>query len=84
MSPATHLAFETIAASVAEIMPDVVVADVSIDGMLADYGCNSLDRADIVWKTVEDLNLDIPVPEFARVNNIRGFTELLSRHLNAL
>nr|ASV46893.1 hypothetical protein [uncultured bacterium] len=72
-----------IAANVAEIMPNVDASAVSIDGRLADYGCNSIDRADIVWKTLEDLQLEIPVVEFSGVSDIRGLTELLCRHLEA-
>jgi acyl carrier protein len=82
MHPETQrLVLKTLAANVAEIMPDVDAAAVSIEGLLADYGCNSIDRADIVWKTLEDLRLDIPVTEFSGVSDIRGLTELLCRYL---
>jgi acyl carrier protein len=74
---------KTIATSIAEIMPGVDAATVSIDGRLADYGCNSIDRADIVWKTLEDLGLDIPVVEFSGVADIRGLAQVLCRHLEA-
>jgi acyl carrier protein len=72
---------KTIAGNVAQIMPDVDAGRVSLDGRLADYGCNSIDRADIVWKTLEDLELDIPVVEFAAVTDIRSLAELLCSHL---
>ena len=77
------LVFKTIAANVAEIMPGVDAASVSIDARLADYGCNSIDRADIVWKTLEDLGLDIPVTEFTGLSDISGLATLLCRHMEA-
>jgi|GEM_PF-3462474 len=76
-----NLVLKTIAANVAEVMPDVDAASVSLDGKLADYGCNSLDRADIVWQTLEDLELEILVVEFSKVTDIRSLAELLCSHL---
>jgi len=80
---ALNLVLRTIAANVGEIMPDVDPSAVSIDARLSDYGCNSIDRADIVWKTLEDLQLDIPIVEFSGVADLRGLTELLCRYLEA-
>ncbi|MDB4988399.1 MAG: sle [Myxococcaceae bacterium] len=81
-SPSMALALQTIAKSVAEIMPDIEALDVSLDSTLSNYGCNSIDRADIVWKTLEDLQLDISPVEFTQVTDIRCFAELLCRHLD--
>jgi polyketide biosynthesis acyl carrier protein len=78
-----QLVLGKIAANVAEILPGVDAAAVSLDRTLSSYGCNSIDRADIVWKTLEDLRLDIPVVEFSGVTDIRGLAELLCRYLEA-
>ena len=76
-----RIVLKAIAHSVADVIPDLDEASVSIDGRLTDYGCNSIDRADVVWKTLDDLGLDVPVVEFAGVSDIRGLAELLCRHL---
>jgi len=77
------LVLNTIAANVAATMPGVEAAAVSIDRTLSSYGCNSIDRADIVWRTLDDLQLDISVVEFSGVADIRGLAELLCRYLEA-
>jgi len=59
------------------VKPGIDPAQVSIAGKLADYGCNSIDRMDIVWKTLDDLQLDIPVTEFSAVHDLRGLVALL-------
>jgi len=76
-----EITFNTIARNVAEILPNIEANDISITGKLIDYGCNSIDRADVVWKTLEDLNLDIPITEFSNVQDINGLTELFCFHL---
>uniref|UniRef100_UPI003BEF38E5 hypothetical protein n=1 Tax=Burkholderia arboris TaxID=488730 RepID=UPI003BEF38E5 len=72
-----HAVLQVIAANIAEFMPGIDPARVSIAGKLADYGCNSIDRMDIVWKTLDDLQLDIPVTEFGAVHDLRGLVTLL-------
>ena len=75
-------AFEAICASVAAIMPSVDPNAIDPGGRLADYGCNSLDRADVVWQTLTALRLDVPVGEFSGVSDLPGLTQLLARHLD--
>jgi len=81
MSPFEQQAFQTIACNVVDLIPGLKPEQISIDGKLSDYGCNSIDRSDIVWKTLDDLSLDIPIVEFAQVSDIRSLTELMVRHL---
>jgi hypothetical protein len=78
----TRAAFDAICASVAAIMPAVDPGAIDPAGRLSDYGCNSLDRADIVWQTLTALGLDVPVAEFGGVSDIPGLTQLLARHLD--
>lgn len=80
-SESLNRVLKVLAANVAEVMPDVDPANISLDGKLVDHGCNSIDRADIVWKTLEDLELEVPVVEFSRVTGIRSLVELLCDHL---
>ncbi|AWV05253.1 phosphopantetheine-binding protein [Burkholderia sp. JP2-270] len=68
---------QVIAGNIADFMPGIDPAQVSIAGKLADYGCNSIDRMDIVWKTLDDLQLDIPVTEFSAVHDLSGLVALL-------
>lgn len=72
--------FTLVAANIAGFMPGLTPAQISMDGRMADYGCNSIDRMDIVWQTLDDLRLTIPVVEFAPVQDIRGLVALLVRY----
>src|SRR5687768_9596303 len=75
--------FRVIAEKVASIIPDLQSDMISIEKKMEDYGCNSIDRTDIVWMVQEELGLDIPVSEFYEVSNIRTLTNLLVRHLES-
>lgn len=74
-------AFQALVFNVIDLLPGLEEHQISIDGKLADYGCNSIDRSDIVWKTLDDLALDIPVIEFSGISDIRSLTELIAHHL---
>lgn len=72
--------FHRVAANIAGFIPGLQPEQISIEGRMADYGCNSIDRMDIIWQTLDDLKLEIPIVEFAPVQDLRGLVELLSRH----
>jgi polyketide biosynthesis acyl carrier protein len=63
-----------------EVVPDIDPSEVSMDTSLADLGCNSIDRAEVVTMTMADLGIEVPVMEFQGVGNIRGLVTLLARH----
>jgi polyketide biosynthesis acyl carrier protein len=56
-------------------------AEISLEQHLADLGCNSIDRAEIVTLTMEELAVTVPIMEFSEVNNIRTLVELFRRYL---
>ncbi|BBY22234.1 phosphopantetheine-binding protein [Mycobacterium stomatepiae] len=72
-----------IARVVASVMPDLRAQDVDFARTLSDYGCNSLDRADIVSLSMEDLGVDIPVGELSRISNLRELTDALCYQLRS-
>ncbi|MEO0444259.1 MAG: phosphopantetheine-binding protein [Pseudomonadota bacterium] len=78
-----NLVFTIIAEKAAAIIPGLEPSSISMDGKLEDYGCNSIDRTDIVWMVQEALGLNIPVAEFSGVSDIRSLIELLVRHMDA-
>ncbi len=67
--------------NLALVMPDLDPEEISLDQRLADLGCNSIDRADIVTMAMEEIRVTIPVPEFRRVSNIRTLVELLRSYV---
>jgi len=56
--------------------------EIPIDASLKELGANSIDRADIAVQCVEDLQIKIPMVEFAGVQNIEGLVNLLTRKVN--
>jgi polyketide biosynthesis acyl carrier protein len=65
------------------VMPDLDLREVSVACSLADLGCNSIDRMDIVAMTMEDLGIAIPVTEFKDVHDISSLMQLLQKHVEA-
>ncbi|MBO3744807.1 hypothetical protein J5X84_01915 [Streptosporangiaceae bacterium NEAU-GS5] len=77
----THdVIFETVKRNVLAVLPDVEPGQISIDGKLSDLGANSVDRADVVTLTMEDLGVTIPITEFQDVSDLRSLVTVLEKH----
>lgn len=68
--------------SIAEILPDIQVNDLDYNLSLKDYGANSIDRTDIVVRSMELLNCKAGMMNFAGVKNINGIIAVLEKILN--
>ncbi|WP_433498357.1 phosphopantetheine-binding protein [Sphaerimonospora sp. CA-214678] len=66
--------------NVLELLPDVEPELVTEDRSLTDLGCNSIDRAEVVSMTMEDLGVSVPVREFADVHDIGALAAVLRKH----
>ncbi len=69
--------FEIIKSNVVSIIPDIPRDKIQIDKSLTELGANSIDRMEIVIKTLEDLKLKIPLVELGKVSNLQGLVTLL-------
>lgn len=69
--------------NVLEVLPDLDPALVSPRQRLSDLGCNSVDRAEIVTMTMEELGIAVPIMEFHQVSDIGSIVEVLRRHAGA-
>jgi polyketide biosynthesis acyl carrier protein len=63
------------------VLPDLDPEAVTVGTSLAELGCNSIDRAEIVTLTMEELDVTVPVVEFAQVHNLRTLVDVLRNHL---
>jgi polyketide biosynthesis acyl carrier protein len=72
--------FAVVRESVLQVLPELAGEQVSMDGTLADLGCNSIDRADVVVMSMERLRIAVPVGEFRSVNDIRSLVGVLQRY----
>jgi polyketide biosynthesis acyl carrier protein len=66
-----------IARSVRTVLPEIGQDQVRPDRSLSDLGCNSVDRAEVVSLTMEDLGIDVPVNAFSAVTDIGTLADLL-------
>ncbi|MGC4806658.1 phosphopantetheine-binding protein [Micromonospora sp. DT233] len=72
--------FELVRKNLCVVLPEVDPASVRPDMAMADLGCNSIDRTEVVAMTMEDLDVDVPVMEFRDVCDIRTLVAVLRRH----
>jgi polyketide biosynthesis acyl carrier protein len=73
--------FATVKRNLLVVMPDLEPESILIDQTLADLGCNSIDRMDVVTMTMEELEVTVPIFEFGNVRNIRTLVEVLQKYL---
>jgi polyketide biosynthesis acyl carrier protein len=66
----TEHIFEIIVRHTKEIIPDLESHAFQPSDSLRALGANSVDRADIIMMTLETLELDIPLVEMAKAENI--------------
>lgn len=78
-----HEVFNIIRDNVLTILPDLTPDAVTIDGRMKDLGANSIDRMEIVTKSMEDLVVQVPLVELGGVSNIRGLVDLLYERKSA-
>ena len=81
LSPAENQAFTSVRRQLLIVVDDLDPAEVTIDRPLSDLGCNSVDRTEIVSMTMEELDITVPVTEFAGVSDIRSLVGVLAHHL---
>ncbi|MCW1097526.1 MULTISPECIES: phosphopantetheine-binding protein [Streptomyces] len=72
--------FEAVRRNLGVVVYDLDTSTVTLDNSLAELGCNSVDRAEVVTLTMEDMGIDVPVMEFQQTRDIRSLVALLARH----
>lgn len=69
--------FQIVKKNIVMVLPYLAGKEISIEKSLKDLGANSIDRAEVVTLSIEDLGIKIPMVEFGKVSNIRGMVDLL-------
>lgn len=75
--------FEVVKKNIRDVLFHLEGQEIPLAASLKELGANSIDRADIAVQCVEDLQIKIPMIEFAGVQNIEGLVLLLTRKVNA-
>ena len=71
--------FEIIKKNVLEVLDDVAENMITGDKRLRDLGADSIDRAEVITLTMEDLNIKIDLNEMRGIKNIQGLVDLFYR-----
>jgi polyketide biosynthesis acyl carrier protein len=72
--------FQLVRKNLCLVVAEVDPSQVHPDTAMADLGCNSLDRTEVVAMTMEDLDVDVPAMAFRDVENISGLVAVLRRY----
>lgn len=75
--------FEVVKKNIRDVLFALEGQEIPLTASLKELGANSIDRADIAVQCVEDLQIKIPMIEFAGVQNIAGLVLLLTNKVNA-
>jgi len=75
--------FELIKGNLLEILPELDPASVDEDKSMRDLGANSIDRADVIIRTMEQLKVKLQISELAEVKNLRGLADTLFEKVSA-
>lgn len=75
---AAETVFEVITRMVVEVLPHLSGRAFEPTDVLEQLGANSMDRADIVVMTLQELGLNIPLTEVFGPKNIGELAELLN------
>ncbi len=73
--------FQVVKNNVVDVLFDLDESKVVVDASLKELGANSVDRADIVTQSMEDLGLAIPAKELGGAKNLRELVDLFERRL---
>lgn len=72
--------FQTVKKVTLEVLPFLPPQEITIEKSLKDLGANSIDRAEVVTRSLEELQMKVPLVEFGRVTNIQGLVKVLCKY----
>jgi len=70
--------FQVLRSITVEILPELAGQEIRVTDRLRDLGANSVDRAEILTKTMAQLRIRMPLVELAAAENIAGLVEILA------
>jgi polyketide biosynthesis acyl carrier protein len=77
----SHQIFEMIVRNIGEINPEIKNEDIERSSMLSPLGLDSIGKAELIEKTLEDLGLTVPRQEFHCARNLGELADLLAARI---
>ncbi|HEX4019705.1 MAG TPA: acyl carrier protein [Acidobacteriaceae bacterium] len=75
--------FAVVQNNILEVLPDLDPALIEESKSMRDLGANSIDRADIIIETMQQLTLTLKISNFSGISNIGGLVDFLFAQTNA-
>lgn len=69
--------FEMIKVNLIDILPELVDETITMEHSLKELGANSIDRAEIILETLEEIQMHISMIKFGKAKNIGEIIEIM-------
>lgn len=69
--------YELLTGAIVEIIPEIEVDEIQPEISLKDIGANSVDRMDIIVRTMELTQVNIPLVKFGGMKTIKDIVNLI-------
>ncbi|MFC0498028.1 acyl carrier protein [Streptomyces mutabilis] len=70
--------FQTLKEVFVDVVPEVEIDRITLQDSMRDLGANSIDRAEIITETMEQLDIAVPMVSFAEARNIGDIVAVLA------
>lgn len=75
--------FMVIKQNIIDVVPELASRNITINDTLRELGANSVDRAEILVKSLSALKLKASLVDFAQAKNIEELVAIFSKKLNS-
>lgn len=73
--------FQIVKTNLLSVLPDLDPALITEDKSMRDLGANSIDRADVIIQTMEELGIRFKIAELAEVRTLGGLVDFLAARI---
>ncbi len=81
INEAAQRALRSLRTQVVTVVPEIDPDSVAPGASLTQLGCSSIERAEIVVLTMEDLGLNVPMSDLAAAQDVSSLVDVLGSHL---
>ncbi|RPI70734.1 MAG: acyl carrier protein [Desulfobacteraceae bacterium] len=74
--------FQVIKRVTLEVLPFLPPDHITIEKNLKELGANSIDRMEVVTRSMEELGIKVPLVEFGKVKDLGGLVNVFHRFTN--
>jgi polyketide biosynthesis acyl carrier protein len=73
--------FEQIRKIIGDVVPELATRSISMEDSLKELGADSVDRAEILVRSMAALKLKVPLVEFGKAKNIDAIVAIFLRYI---